>query len=239
MEILSFSYRGTVVPIAFSRKRMRSVRLRVSPSGEVSLSAPFGFPEAEVRAFLEKHAAWLYRKWSEKKNRTNYMDIPFLSESGETFFLGEKRRVVVLPRGEGGEPMGEKDFVVRTKAKDPTVLARLTERKLRACAEEVFFSLIERLMPLFEPWGVKRPALEIRKMRAKWGCCKCEEGIVVLNLHLIKASLDCVEYVVMHELAHFLYRGHGADFRAFMTRVMPDWRARKRRLNEGLPAREA
>ena len=238
MENISFVFRGTTVPICFSRKKMRYIRLRVMPSGKVFLSAPIKAPEAEIRAFLEEHAAWLCRKWAEKRERINYMDIPFLSESGETVLLGERRRVIVLSKGEACAGR-EQDFAVRVTSESSAAIARATEQRVRLFAQKLFSDLTDEMMPLFEPFGVKKPKIEVRKMRAKWGCCKCDEGIVVLNLHLVKASLDCVEYVVAHELTHFLYRGHGEDFRRFMTRIMPDWRARKRRLNEGLSAREA
>ena len=237
MEILTFTYHGTSVPISFSRKKMRYIRLRVSHGGSVSLSAPLHAPESEIRAFVEKHAAWLYRKWRERQDRIGYMDVPFLSEKGETMLLGKKMRVVLSAKE---EPIDFERgvFPICVRSESPTAAARAVEKKMRACAQKVCGDLIEEAMPVFASRGVQKPLLEIRKMRAKWGYCKCDEGIVALNLHLIKANLDCVEYVVLHELTHFLYRGHGEDFRRFMTRLLPDWRARRRLLNEGFSARE-
>ncbi|MCW2276946.1 uncharacterized protein DUF45 [Heliophilum fasciatum] len=89
-----------------------------------------------------------------------------------------------------------------------------------------------RIFPVVEKYGVKKPAIMIRTMKARWGSCIKDKGIIVLNSELIKAPKYCIEYVVLHELVHFIHRDHNADFYDFLTSLMPDWRERKRILDE-------
>ncbi len=53
-------------------------------------------------------------------------------------------------------------------------------------------------------------------MKARWGgSCYRKRSMVVLNLELIKAPKYCIDYVVLHELIHFIYRYHDNDFYGF------------------------
>ena len=54
-----------------------------------------------------------------------------------------------------------------------------------------------------------------------------------LNLALIHAPLDCIEYVVVHELCHLRYHGHGRGFYQLLEVLMPDWKARRQTLEAG------
>jgi predicted metal-dependent hydrolase len=91
--------------------------------------------------------------------------------------------------------------------------------------------LFERLIdqwhshPRFQRYP--RPPLKIRAMRSRWGSLSPRTGMC-LNLLLIHAPLAAIEYVVVHELCHLRYRGHGKGFYGVLESVLPDWRARKK-----------
>ena len=76
------------------------------------------------------------------------------------------------------------------------------------------------------------PALRIRSMETRWGSCLAQKGIITLNKRLLEAPRHCIEYVVMHELCHFLHPDHSKRFYAFLTTLMPDWRERKSILDQ-------
>lgn len=115
----------------------------------------------------------------------------------------------------------------RRLAAQPVVVAPLPRaftaadrRALRARAEPLLDACAVRM-------GVASPWLGIRAMRTLWGSCNPRAGRVWLNLALVDASDGALEYVVVHELAHLIERGHGRAFVAIMDRHLPDWRARR------------
>jgi predicted metal-dependent hydrolase len=73
------------------------------------------------------------------------------------------------------------------------------------------------------------PTIRIRKMRGRWGSCD-QKSSILLNTELVKAPSYCIDYVIAHELCHLRYRDHGSKFQRLLTRIMPDWRERKERL---------
>lgn len=89
--------------------------------------------------------------------------------------------------------------------------------------------LVEKWAPLM---GVERfvGKLAYRDMTSRWGSCQPSTGRICINIRLAAYPPQCLEYVVVHELCHFLVRDHGPRFRALMTKFMPDWKERRKLL---------
>lgn len=68
-------------------------------------------------------------------------------------------------------------------------------------------------------------------MNNRWGSCT-PGGRIILNPELIKAPIDCIDYVITHELCHLVEPNHNARFWQLLGALMPDWKARRERLNE-------
>lgn len=74
-------------------------------------------------------------------------------------------------------------------------------------------------------------AIRIHPMKTRWGSCNFKKGTLNFNLYLIDQPMECIEYVIMHEFAHFLIHDHSPAYHTLMTALMPDWKERKKRLN--------
>ncbi|MHB8190680.1 MAG: M48 family metallopeptidase, partial [Ferrimicrobium sp.] len=89
--------------------------------------------------------------------------------------------------------------------------------------------------PVLAKWepilGVTVSQWRIRRMKTKWGSCNREAGRIWFNLDLAKKHPEGLEYVVVHEMAHLLERGHGERFIKLMDKNMPGWRVRQAGLN--------
>lgn len=108
---------------------------------------------------------------------------------------------------------------------------------LAAGAEaEALRSILKRnVPPLVDYWAlvmaVPTPTIAIRRMTTRWGTCNTSTKRVTLNLELARRDPSLLEYVIVHELAHLIERGHNARFYAVMDAHMPDWKHRRRVLN--------
>ena len=72
--------------------------------------------------------------------------------------------------------------------------------------------------------------MQIRRMKTRWGSLS-PNSILTLNMDLIRAPKECVDYVIIHELCHLQYPNHGPGFYKLMESVMPDWGRRKHKLD--------
>ena len=68
-------------------------------------------------------------------------------------------------------------------------------------------------------------------MKTKWGSCNHRARTIRLNTELAKKPWECLEYIVVHEMAHVLEPTHNARFVALMDQLMPQWQFYRDRLN--------
>jgi predicted metal-dependent hydrolase len=106
-------------------------------------------------------------------------------------------------------------------------------------AEAMRAHLKETVPPLVEYWaermGLPMPTLAFRRMTSRWGSCNTQTKRITFNLELGRRDPELLEYVVVHELAHLIERGHNARFYAVMDEYLPEWRILRRVLNGSSP----
>lgn len=100
-------------------------------------------------------------------------------------------------------------------------------------AQAVLLPVAARIFPLFEKaLDGRMPRFDFREMKSRWGVCYPARRQIVLNTRLALRPAAAQEYVVLHEFVHFLYPDHGKRFHAAMSALMPDYKKRKKLLND-------
>ena len=115
----------------------------------------------------------------------------------------------------------------------PDLVAAHLEGWYRARARQYYQACMERCAQDFIRKGYALPNLQIKKMRTRWGSLS-RNSLLTLNLALIQAPRECIEYVITHELCHLKYDDHSPGFYKYLERLMPDWERRKRKLELAL-----
>jgi hypothetical protein len=116
-----------------------------------------------------------------------------------------------------------------TQKKDYKV--KLLERWYRQQAKRIFPTLTAKVFKMFNFTG-ELPKVRVIKMKRRYGTCYYHRNQINLNLKLIKADPAAIEFVIAHELTHFIHHNHSKQFYDALTNVMPDWKQREQRLKE-------
>jgi predicted metal-dependent hydrolase len=87
------------------------------------------------------------------------------------------------------------------------------------------------MLPRFAHLNLAQPNLAIKALQARWGSCT-GSGTIILNLRLMQVPKQYIDYEIVHELCHLVEHNHSRQFYRLLDRMMPDWRDRRRRLNE-------
>ena len=147
--------------------------------------------------------------------------------------LGRQYRLKVVRHGRPGVKMIRGFIIVHTRAPEkPEVTRRLVEGWYRKRARAKFAERLETSLARFpDPAAFRPKGLIVRRMEKRWGSLS-PSGRLLLNRRLIEAPVDTIDYVIAHELCHMAEPHHGAEFYRLLDRVMPDWAARKGRLEE-------
>ena len=212
------------------RKRVKNVRVTVlPPDGAVRVTAPKLFPEALIKAFLSERADWIRKHQAAIQKK--HANEPKRFETGETVLLfGTAYPLLVREHQKKNGAALEDGRVVLSLRTDAD--AKRREAILFDWYRERLKTGIDYALPLWsEKTGLVPSGVSIRNMSSRWGSCNTKTGHITLNLQLVKYPLPCLEYVILHELAHLKVHGHGADFKAILDQYMPSWRERKKLLN--------
>lgn len=212
--------------------RRRTLGIEVRPDFSVIVRAPARCPPDLVRARVRRRAAWISRQL-ERFRRHPGARPPRQFLSGETHeYLGRAYRLKVLKGSETRVHISGDRLIVhlrnsRSSAEAETALLRW----YRSQAAVQFRRVMETSSRRIHLRPEEHPRMIIRLMNRRWGSMS-RTGSLSLNLSLIQAPRPCIEYVVLHEICHLRHADHGRAFRHLLTKAMPDWEARKARLNE-------
>lgn len=217
------------------RKKIKNVHLSVyPPDGKVRIAAPLHMELDTIRVFAISKLTWI--KSQQRKMQAQERETPREYLDRESHYVWGKR------------------YLLKVVEVDAAPLIKLTHRKLvlqlrpgtddkrrQEILDAWYREQIKAAMPaLLSKWeplmGVKAHGLFVQKMKTRWGSCNPATGNIRLNTDLAKKPPDCLEYIVVHELAHLIEPTHNARFSALMELFMPKWRHIKEELNN-LPVR--
>jgi predicted metal-dependent hydrolase len=206
------------------------------PMGRVRVAAPTKFDDDNVRLAVIRRLPWI------KKQREKLQAAERQSEremlSGESHYVwGRRCRLTVIERP--GRPHFELDGDRMLLYVSPGTPADRRRELLDRWYRE---QLRQALPPLMNKWEAKLdlsvPRWSVRRMKTKWASCNRESRHIWFNTELAKKHPDCLEYIVVHEMTHYLERNHGERFTKLMDGFMPSWRARRDQLNDSPLAAE-
>lgn len=115
------------------------------------------------------------------------------------------------------------------KDKSPENIKMLLDNWYKEKAKQVLAEQISRVIQK-TPWVTEPPPFTVRAMKKQWGNCS-PKARLLLNTHLVKASKECIDYVILHELYHLVEHNHSKRFYKMMEQEMPNWLKVKRKLN--------
>ena len=225
---------GREISYVLERKQVKNLNLRIRKDGSVFVSANDAVSFDEVDEFVCNKASFILGTVKRFNEMALYKPQPKQYVSGETFYLqGRGLRLQVSQAAK--DSISSDGVCIYLKAKDVNDFEkkrRMVNRFLDSQCKTIFVEVMDELYPLFKKYGIEKPALRIRDMETRWGSCLAKKGIVTLNKRLLEAPRNCIEYVVMHELCHFMHPNHSKYFYAFLSMLMPDWKERKQFLDK-------
>lgn len=214
------------------RSERKTLAISVHPNGAVIATAPKNADNEAIALKIRKRGRWIELQ---KQYFQQFLPStpPRRYVSGETHrYLGRQYRLKVSLGAPSARLIG-KYLHVAAKTKAAEDVRPVVEKWFRARAKEQFIRRLEK----WRDWGVthriKPPKIQLRKMAKRWGSSK-SDGRVYLNPELVRAPSVCIDYVIAHEICHLRFPNHNTRFYQLLTRVCPNWRNSKQRLEESL-----
>jgi hypothetical protein len=225
----TISYGKTEIDYELLMMNRKSLEIAVHPDKSVVVKAPStsGFEAIEEK--IKKRARWIKRQiayFNQFDPRTP--DRKYVG--GEShLYLGRKYRLKIEASDKDQVLLKNGYFWIETTSNETYHIKFLMDAWYRRRAKMYLCKIFNDCWAGFNKGDLNKPNLKLQKMEKRWGSLS-SKGRLTLNVKLIHAPKECIEYVVIHELCHLIHHNHGSKFYKLLEHTLPDWMKRKHKL---------
>ena len=212
--------KGIRFDVKINRKRIKNLYLRLDGNTVVA-SAPLRMPEYEIYRFIDSRRNWIYRVYDYQtyKNR-----VGRLYNGGDTFYIYDVPYKLEFVQGK--KNVSIKGNTIFLSYKDDSedrikYLYKQLDKYLLIKAEEYLNKHIDFL----RDYGYELiPKISCKIMKTRWGVCYTKKNSISISSYLIHYPFECLEYIIVHELTHFIVPNHSKRFYSIVSNNMPDYK---------------
>lgn len=218
-----------------TRKAIKHVHLSVlPPAGKVRVAAPQAMPLDTIRLFVVSKLVWI--RSQQRKLQAQERETPREFLNKESHYLWGKRYLLEIKHADAAPTvsLSPRKLCLQIRfGADRTRCEEALDAWYRQQVRDAVPSLLAKWEPLL---GVRVSRIFVQRMKTKWGSCTPDSGHIRLNTDLAKKPLECLEYIVVHEMVHLLEPTHNQRFIDLMDLYLPHWQQLRKQLNN-LPVR--
>jgi predicted metal-dependent hydrolase len=222
----SLSYHVTTAP-----NLEKKIKIHVYPNNHIEVEAPEECSSIDIDIAVRKRARWIVQQLEAAK-QVRAHSLPREYVSGEThFYVGRRFQLCIIESKEvpSDVKLRAGRIEIITRSTDPASV----RRRLNDWYKEKSISYFQRRLRLISAnisWIDKTPPFKLVPMKKQWGSCS-PNGVIHLNPWLIRAPVDCIDYVITHELCHLREHNHSKKYYELLQRHYPDWQHVKAKLD--------
>ena len=212
--------KGIKFEVEITKKKIRNIYLRLQDN-KIEASCPYYVPKYEVYKFIESKRDWIYKVYQFNNNRPKNL---YLYNGGDTFYVFGKPYKLVRNIGRKKVVISE-DTIFFTYKDDSLDSIKALYKYFDAELLNKAKIYLDKYRPLLLDYGYnEEPILNARLMSSKWGVCYTRNNKINISSYLIHYPYECLEYIMIHELTHFIIPNHSKRFYEIIANNMPDYK---------------
>lgn len=212
----------------------KNVNIRIKADLTLNVSAPRWVVKSELERILTKKSGWILDNIEKQRKIQRNKKVNVLENGHSIWLKGEKYRLFYKKSEQNYVLLAEDQIIVFSKkSEDLDYSKKIFIDWLRESARCEFEKVLNKYRSrMIKRYNIPEFNLQIRTMKTRWGTCTPAKKKITLNLNLMYAPQEYLEYVALHELTHFLEIYHNTHFYSILTEFMPDWKVRQEILNK-------
>lgn len=192
------------------RKRLM---ISIDPSGFITIKAPNNTPEEKIIEAVKPLGNRIKKKLEELEVLRSQFSPKTYDGEGKFLFLGEEYPLNQLINTGG---LNEEEQKNSLKKYYISSLKRIIDERIKVYEQQL------RLTP---------KEFKIDESKSRWGSCSSERKLT-FNYRLAMAPIECIDYVVVHELCHLKHMNHDRSFWRLVGSILPDYKERQEYLKK-------
>ncbi len=210
---MKFTMENEEYDIIIERKNNKNTYIRVKNDMKIYVTTNYLVKNKEIQKIIDNNSKSIVRMINIAKNR---------SKKENSFYLLGKEYDLIKCNIIKSVLMDEDKIYYKNESS--------LNKYLRNVAEKVFTKRLEICFSKIK--NIPYPKLVIKKMTRKWGYCNKNSKLICLNLKLIKYDIDEIDYVIIHELCHFIHFNHSKKFWESVQKYKSNYKLNRKVLNE-------
>lgn len=221
-------YGNSRIEFRIKRSARKTLGIAVLPDGAVEVTAPTDATLDKIKEIIIRRGSWLL----EQQRLAGFNPVPQPNKSlvsGESFYLlGRHYRLKIFEANYDAVDILDDKLILNCTFPEDTDLKR--SLLLKWYFKKATNILTERFKFHAQALGQETVGVSIKKLTKRWGEFHPSKNQIVLNAELVVAPIECIDYVIIHELSHAVILDHGPDFYNLLSRRLPRWRDIKNEL---------
>ena len=218
--------RSDKVEYRVTKKKIKNFIIRIYPDLRIAVSVPLHASSKDIENFIQNKKEWI---------ETTLKKIEMAKENKNNL----KENIIRILGKKIEKKMIESDLE-RIRLTDTSIYIYSKDIGNTKIEKKILEWKVERLKVILDEYLTKYTKLlnkninyyQIKKLSSAWGIYHKRENYISFNFDLIEKDIECIEYVVLHELCHIFYMNHQKDFWALVEKYMPDYKARRKKLKD-------
>jgi predicted metal-dependent hydrolase len=225
------TFKLDTIPINVEYKKVQTIRMTVyPPDGRVCISAPLDATQESIKQFAASKLQWIKRH--RERIRRNVKAKNRLKNDEIHFAWGNPYNLELIVK------KGYSKIVLEDTTMKFYVPPDTTKEKKQRILDKWYHRILQETAPsIIEKWesiiGVDVAGIYYRKMKSHWGSCNYQRQTIRLNTELAKKPIECLEYVIVHEMIHIIEPAHNQAFYRLMNAYIPNWKTIRKKMNTG------
>lgn len=224
-----FNYGQEELSYSIQYSDRTTLDISVYPDMSILVTAPQDADLEKVQTRVKRKARWIVKQVNYFK-QFNPRITPRQYISGEShLYFGKRYRLKVIKADQENIKLKNGYFLIQTSDIAPQNIKDLMISWYRSKAKKQFKKSFERCWTGTFSQEYDPPKLQVKLLKKRWGSLS-PNAILTLNLNLIMAPKECIDYVITHELCHLKYPNHSLEFYQLLEENIPNWKKVKHKL---------
>ena len=216
--------RSDKVEYTVTKKKIKNFIIRIYPDLKIAVSVPLYASNKDIENFIQSKKEWIettlnkIKMAKENKNNLKENTIKILGKDVEKKIIESDLERIRLT--------DTSIYIYSNDIDNAKIEKKLLEWKV----EKLKVILDEYLEKYTKLLNTNINYYQIKKISSAWGIYHKKENYITFNFDLIEKDIECIEYVILHELCHIFYMNHQKNFWTLVEKYMPDYKLRRKNL---------
>ena len=221
------------IPYNIKKGKYKRITIGYYHQNSLTIKLPINMPFEKLEKFIEDNISWIINK----QPKGYFQKVVY--ETGEKYlFLGKEYEMRIFSSKHAQIDILQDKLVIYSNDLNSSKIKKMvTDWRLKQ-AELIFQEILNKCFNEMCNYLEKFPILEIKKYKSRWGCCYPKMNKIIIDISVVNLPIELIEYVIFHELSHFVHLNHSKDFHNHLQKFVPNEKSLKKEITKYNPIYE-